>query len=46
VLGIPDAYLPHGKPDAILAEVGLDAAGITASALSLIAAEQLDTPPV
>lgn len=46
VLGVPDAYLPHGKPDAILAEIGLDAAGITASALSLVAAEQLDTPPL
>jgi len=46
VLGVPDAYLPHGKPDAILADLGLDAAGITASALSLVAAEQLDTPPL
>ena len=46
VLGIPCAYLPHGKPDQILADVGLDAAGITASALSLVAAHQLDTPPV
>lgn len=46
VLGVPDAYLPHGKPDAILADLGLDAAGITASALSLVAAEQFDTPPL
>jgi 1-deoxy-D-xylulose-5-phosphate synthase len=46
VLGIPSAYLPHGKPDELLADLGLDAAGITASALSLVAAEQLDTPPV
>ena len=30
VLGHAVAYLPHGKPDAILAELGLDAAGITA----------------
>jgi len=46
VLGVPREFIAHGKPDAILAEVGLDAAGITASALSLISADQLDTPPV
>jgi 1-deoxy-D-xylulose-5-phosphate synthase len=46
VLGVPCAYLPHGKPDQILTDVGLDAAGITASALSLVTAHQLDTPPV
>ena len=34
------AYIPHGKPDAILADLGLDAAGITASALSLIHADK------
>ncbi|MFN0090877.1 MAG: 1-deoxy-D-xylulose-5-phosphate synthase [Acidimicrobiales bacterium] len=28
VLGVPVAYLPHGKPDDILAELGLDAAGV------------------
>ena len=28
VLGIPCAYIPHGKPDAILAKLGLDAEGI------------------
>ena len=44
VLGIPCDYVPHGKPDAILAELGLDAAGITASALSLLAAEQIENP--
>jgi len=31
VLGTPVAYLPHGKPDAILAELGLDADGIAAA---------------
>ena len=36
VLGIPDRYIAHGKPDAILADLGLDAAGITASALSMM----------
>lgn len=30
VLGVPVAYLPHGKPDAILAALGLDADGIIA----------------
>jgi 1-deoxy-D-xylulose-5-phosphate synthase len=38
VLGIPDRYLAHGKPDAILADVGLDAPGITAAALSMMSA--------
>jgi 1-deoxy-D-xylulose-5-phosphate synthase len=40
VLGTPVAYIPHGKPDAIHADLGLDAAGITASALSLIHADK------
>ena len=30
-LGVPSAYLPHGAPDRILAELGLDAAGIAAA---------------
>ena len=30
-LGVPDVHLPHGKPDRLLAELGLDAAGIVAS---------------
>ncbi|MCY4067637.1 MAG: 1-deoxy-D-xylulose-5-phosphate synthase [Acidimicrobiaceae bacterium] len=30
-LGVPLEYLPHGKPDAILADLGLDAAGIAAT---------------
>lgn len=36
VLGTPLAYIPHGKPDDILAELGLDAAGLTATAKSLL----------
>jgi len=36
VLGVPDRYIAHAKPDAILAELGLDAVGITASALELL----------
>ena len=35
VLGVPDRYLPHAKPDVILAELGLDAAGIAATVRSL-----------
>jgi 1-deoxy-D-xylulose-5-phosphate synthase len=31
VLGVPDEYIAHGKPEAILAALGLDAAGITAA---------------
>lgn len=30
-LGVPDGYIAHAKPDRILAELGLDAAGIVAS---------------
>jgi 1-deoxy-D-xylulose-5-phosphate synthase len=37
VLGVPVAYLPHGKPDAILAELGLDAAGVAASTRAALA---------
>lgn len=35
-LGTPDAYLPHGSADEILAECGLDAAGIAASVLKTL----------
>jgi 1-deoxy-D-xylulose-5-phosphate synthase len=31
VLGVPTEYLPQGKPDAILAQLGLDAEGVAAS---------------
>jgi 1-deoxy-D-xylulose-5-phosphate synthase len=30
-LGVPDTYLPQGKPDRILAEIGLDGDGIAAA---------------
>ena len=33
-LGVPLDYLPHGKPDQILADLGLDAAGIVATVKS------------
>ncbi len=41
VLGVPAQYIAHGKPEAILAELGLDAAGITASALSMMNADEI-----
>ena len=31
VLGVPVRFIAHGKPDQILAELGLDADGIAAS---------------
>ncbi len=34
VMGVPTEYIPHGKPDAILAALGLDAAGIEAEVLA------------
>ena len=36
VLGVPVAYLPHGKPDAILAHLGLDPPGIAAEVTHLL----------
>jgi 1-deoxy-D-xylulose-5-phosphate synthase len=38
-LGTPDAYIPHGKADGILADLGLDATGIAAAVGSAIAAQ-------
>jgi 1-deoxy-D-xylulose-5-phosphate synthase len=38
VLGIPTRYLAQGKPDVILAELGLDAEGIAAAAQRALAA--------
>ncbi len=37
-LGTPDAFVPQGKADAILAELGLDAGGIAASIRAAVAA--------
>jgi len=34
VLGLPDAFLPPGNADALLAELGLDADGIAAQILA------------
>ena len=36
-LGVPTRFIPHNKPDVILASLGLDAAGIAESAKSLLA---------
>ncbi|HLT69953.1 MAG TPA: 1-deoxy-D-xylulose-5-phosphate synthase [Acidimicrobiales bacterium] len=37
VLGVPVRFVPHGKPDAILASFGLDGPGVAAAARSLLA---------
>jgi 1-deoxy-D-xylulose-5-phosphate synthase len=36
VLGLPSKFIPQGKPDRILAQLGLDAGGILASAQRLL----------
>lgn len=36
VLGVPVTYIPHGKPDAILAQLGLDGDGIAATVRGLL----------
>jgi len=36
VMGLPDTYVPHGDPDVLLSELGLDAAGIAAEIRSLV----------
>ncbi len=37
VLGVPVQFIQHGKPDAILASLGLDAAGVARAARDLLA---------
>ena len=37
VLGTPIAFIPHGKPDRILADLGLDGPGIAATVRSILA---------
>jgi 1-deoxy-D-xylulose-5-phosphate synthase len=39
-LGVPDGYLPHGKPDHILSELGLDAAGIAAATRKVLSEDR------
>jgi 1-deoxy-D-xylulose-5-phosphate synthase len=40
-LGVPDAYVPHGKPDALLSELGLDGPGVAATILSALSADSV-----
>jgi 1-deoxy-D-xylulose-5-phosphate synthase len=37
VLGVPVRFIPHGKPDNILASVGLDAAGLATTVRAVLA---------
>jgi 1-deoxy-D-xylulose-5-phosphate synthase len=39
-LGVPPAFIPQGKPERILAELGLDAAGIAAATRKVLADER------
>ena len=43
VLGTPTEYIPHGKPDQILADLGLDAAGLAREARRLVAPSRLSS---
>ena len=45
ILGVPRAYLEHHQPDALLAEIGLDPAGL-ARAMERLLADQPEFPPV
>lgn len=36
-LGVPDGYIPHGKPDHIVSELGLDGAGVAAAVRKVLA---------
>ena len=42
VLGVPVAYIPHGKPDTILAGLGLDADGIARAAVDALTAAAIE----
>ena len=37
VMGVPTEYIPHAKPDVILARLGLDAAGVARRAREIVA---------
>ncbi|MFM7962990.1 MAG: transketolase C-terminal domain-containing protein, partial [Actinomycetota bacterium] len=39
VLGLPTRFIPHAKPDAILANLGLDAAGVERAARAMLSAQ-------
>jgi 1-deoxy-D-xylulose-5-phosphate synthase len=36
VVGTPDEYIPHGDPDELLADLGLDAVGIAARTVKAV----------
>ncbi|TMK52045.1 MAG: 1-deoxy-D-xylulose-5-phosphate synthase [Actinobacteria bacterium] len=36
ILGVPTAYIPHGKPAAILSELGLDTTGVASAILAAL----------
>ncbi|HUY20942.1 MAG TPA: 1-deoxy-D-xylulose-5-phosphate synthase [Acidimicrobiales bacterium] len=40
VLGVPPAYIPQGKPDGILADLGLDGPGIAAAVTEALGTER------
>ena len=46
VLGVPDAYIPHGQPDRILAALGLDGPGIAGSVLAALPGRACGGAPV
>ena len=41
-LGVPTAFIPHGKPDRILASLGLDGPGIAASVAKALRGPAID----
>ena len=44
VLGTPCAYINHGSPDALLAQLGLDATGVATSGRELVHSSSLTSP--
>ncbi len=40
ILGVPRRYIPQGKPDVILADLGLDGPGVAAAVSAALATEQ------
>ena len=45
-LGVPKAFLAHGKPDEILAGLGLDGDGLAATVLAAMTGAPLPTVPL
>jgi deoxyxylulose-5-phosphate synthase len=40
VLGVPPRYIPQGRPDGILAELGLDGPGVAAAVTKALGTER------